>query len=61
MDKETIKKILNEFLDSVDEIQDFSISEEIEEIDMSTLDEENIIRKPTGITNIFITTYKKVD
>lgn len=61
MDKETIKKILNEFLDSVDEIQDFSISEEIEEIDMSTLDEENIIRKPTGITNIYITTYKKVD
>ncbi len=61
MDKETVKKILNDFLDSVDEIQDFSISEEIEEIDMSTLDEENIIRKPTGITNIYITTYKKVD
>lgn len=61
MDKETVKKILNDFLDSVDEIQDFSISEEIEEIDMSTLDGENIIRKPTGITNIYITTYKKVD
>ena len=61
MDKKTAKKILNDFLDSVDEIQDFSISKEIEEIDMSTLDEENIIRKPTGITNIYITTYKKVD
>lgn len=61
MDKETIKKILNDFLDSVDEVRDFSISEEVEEIDMSTLDEERIIRKSTGLTNIFISTYKKVD
>lgn len=61
MDKETVKKIINDFIDSVDEIQDFSISNDVEEIDHSTLDGENIIRIPTGLTNIFITTYKKVD
>lgn len=61
MDKESIKKIINDFIDSVDEIQDFSISGDVEEIDCSTLDEERIVRKPTGLTNIFITTYKKVD
>lgn len=59
MDKDTIKKILNDFLDSVDEIQDFSISNDVEEIDISTLDEENTIRKPTGLTNIYITTFKE--
>lgn len=59
MDKETVKKIINDFLDSVDEIQDFSISNDVEEIDISTLDGENIIRKPTGLTNIYITTYKE--
>lgn len=59
MDKETIKNILNDFIDSVDEIQDFSIANEIEEIDRSTLDEENIIRVPTGLTNIYITTFKE--
>ncbi len=59
MDKETVKKILNDFIDSVDEVQDFSISNEIEEIDRSTLDGENIIRIPTGITNIYITAYKE--
>lgn len=58
MDKEEIKKIINEFIDSVDEIQDFSISNEVEEINRSTLDGENIIRIPTGVTNIYITTYK---
>lgn len=60
MDKETVKKIINDFIDSVDEIQDFSISNDVEEIDNSTLDGENIIRVPTGLTNIYITTYKKV-
>ena len=59
MDKEEIKKILNDFIDSVDEIQDFSISSDVEEIDRSTLDGENIIRVPTGLTNIYITTYKE--
>jgi len=59
MDKEEIKKILNDFIDSVDEIQDFSISNDVEEIDRSTLDGENIIRIPTGLTNIYITTFKE--
>lgn len=59
MDKETIKKIINDYLDSVDEIQDFSITNDVEEIDISTLGEENTIRKPTGLTNIYITTFKE--
>lgn len=59
MDKETIKKIFNEIIDSVDEIQDFSISNDVEEIDNSTLDGKNIIRVPTGIANIYITTFKE--
>ena len=59
MDKETVKKILNDFIDSVDEIQDFSISNDVQEIDRSTLDGECIERKTTGLTNIYITTYKE--
>jgi hypothetical protein len=59
MDKETVKKIVCDFIDSVDEIQDFSISNDVEEIDRSTLDGENIIRIPTGLTNIYITTFKE--
>jgi len=59
VDKETIKRIINEFIDDVDEIVDFSISDDYEEIDCSTLDEENIIRIPTGLSNIYITTYKE--
>ncbi|HHX62903.1 MAG TPA: hypothetical protein GX707_19660 [Epulopiscium sp.] len=59
MDKEAVKKIINDFIDSVDEIQDFSISEDIEGIDRSTLDGKNIIRKLTGLTNVYITTYKE--
>lgn len=61
MDKETVKKIINDFIDSVDEIRYLSILNEVEEMDRSTLDEEYIIRKPTGITNIYIATYKRVD
>ena len=59
MDKETVKKIICDFIDSVDEVQDFSISDDVEEIDRSTLDGENIIRIPTGLTNIYITTFKE--
>ncbi|HOA79965.1 MAG TPA: hypothetical protein PKK61_02730 [Defluviitaleaceae bacterium] len=59
MDKETVKKIICDFIDSVDEIQDFSISNDVEEIDNSTLDGKNIIRVPTGIANIYITTFKE--
>lgn len=59
MDKETVKKMLNDFIDSVDKIQGFSISNDVEEIDRSTLDGECIERKPTGLTNIYITTYKE--
>ena len=60
MDKETVKKIICDFIDSVDEIQDFSITNDVEETNLSTLDEERIVRKPTGLTNIYITTFKKV-
>ena len=59
MDKEEIKKILNDFIDSVDEIQDFSISNDVEESNMSTLDSVWLERRYTGITNISITTYKE--
>lgn len=59
MDKETVKKIINDFIDSVDEIQDFSIANDFDEIDRSTLDGENTIRIPTGIANVYITTFKE--
>lgn len=59
MDKEKVKQILNDYIDSVDEIQDFSITNDVEETDNSTLDGKNIIRIPTGLTNIYITTYKE--
>ena len=59
MDKETVKKIVCDFIDSVDEVQDFSISDDVEETNLSTLDEERIVRKPTGLTNIYITTFKE--
>lgn len=58
MDKEIVKKIINDYIDSVDEVQDFSITNDVEEIDRSTLDGKNIIRIPTGLTDIHITTYK---
>ena len=59
MEKETVKKIVCDFIDSVDEVQDFSISDDVEETNLSTLDEERIVRKPTGLTNIYITTFKE--
>lgn len=59
MDKDEIKRILINLIDSVDEVQDFSISNDIEEISMPTLDGEWKERKPTGITNIYITTYRE--
>ena len=61
MDKETAKKIICDFIDSVDEIQDFSITNDVEEIDNSTLDGKDVIRIPTGLTNVYITTYKRCD
>ena len=59
MDKETFKKMMNDFIDSVDEITDFSITKDEEVIDNSTLDGKDVTRIPTGLTNIYITTYKK--
>jgi len=59
MGKEEFKKIFNDYIDSVDKIQEFTISNEIEELDMSTLDGEWIERRSTGITNIYITTYRE--
>jgi predicted secreted protein len=61
MDKETLKKIICDFIDSVDEIMDFSITNDVEEIDSSTFDGKDVIRIPTGFTNINITTYKRRD
>ena len=61
MDKEVVKKIINDYIDSVDEIMDFSITNDVEEIDNSTLDGKDVIRIPTGLTNIYITTYKRRD
>lgn len=60
MDKETVKKILCDFIDSVDEVQDLSLTDDVEEIDNSTLDGKDVIRIPTGLTNIYITTYKEL-
>lgn len=60
MDKETVKKLINVFIDSVDEIKDFSISNVVEEIDNSTLDRVSTTRIPTGLTNVCITTYKEL-
>lgn len=59
MDKESIRKIINDFIDSVDEIRDFSISNEIEEIDRSTLDEKNVVRRNTGYQNLYLTAFKE--
>lgn len=61
MDKERIKAILNELIDSAEEVQDFNISADVEEINKSTLQQERIERRPTGITNICITTYSRVN
>ena len=60
MDKETAKKIVCDFIDSVDEIQDLSITNDVEEIDNSTLNGKDVIRIPTGLTNIYITTFKEL-
>lgn len=61
MDKETIKRIINEIIDSADEIKDFSMSADIEEIDRSTLDSEYVEYRPTGMQHIHLAIYKKVD
>lgn len=59
MDKESIKKIINDFVDSLDEIRDFSISNDIEEVDRSTLNNEWKEYRRTGLVNIYITGYKE--
>lgn len=61
MDKEKIKQIINDFIDSIDEIREFTLSNEVEEIDMSTLDAEYKEYRLTGIKNLYITAFKKVD
>ncbi len=60
MDKETIKKIINDFIDSVDEIRDFSVTNETDGEELKDLS-GNVYRKakPTGITNVYITAYKE--
>ncbi len=55
MDKEEIKKVLNDIIDSSD-IHDFSVVNET--IDVTTLDDEWQKLKLTGFTNIHITAYK---
>lgn len=59
MDKETIKKIINDFIDSVDEIRDFSVTNETDGEELKDLS-GNVYGKPkpSGITNVYITTYK---
>lgn len=59
MDKEIAKRIINELIDSADEITELQVFDDTEEIDMSTLDEERIIRRNTGYSKIMITTYKE--
>lgn len=57
MDKESIKKIINDIIDSVDDIHDFSISNDT--VDLTTLDDEWKKLKLTGFTNIYITAYSR--
>jgi len=59
MDKEIAKRIINELIDSADEITELQVFDDTEEIDMSTLDEERVIRRNTGHSKIMITTYKE--
>ena len=59
MDKEIAKRIINELIDSADEITELQVLDDTEETDMSTLDEERIIRRNTGYSKIMITTYKE--
>jgi len=59
MDKEIAKRIINELIDSADEITELQVFDDTEEIDVSTLDEERIIRRNTGYSKIMITTYKE--
>ncbi len=59
MDKETAKKVICDLIDSADEIQGFSATADVEEIDRSTLDGEWIERRFTGRTNVCITIFKE--
>jgi len=58
MDKEFVKKMINDYIDSADAIQDFSISDDLEKIDTSTLDGESALYKRTGTSYISITVCK---
>jgi len=59
MDKETAKKMISDLIDSADEIQGISITNDVEEIDRSTLDGEYREYRNTGRTNVFITIFKE--
>lgn len=59
MDKETVRRIICQFIDNSDGVDNFNISNDYEEIDRSTLDEVNIIRIPTGKATLCLTVYKK--
>lgn len=59
MEKEHIKKILYDMIDAADGIEDFSISSDLDEIDISTLGKEWIERRPTGRETICITVYRR--
>jgi len=60
MNKEDAKMIFNNWIDSVDEVQDLSVYNDVEETDASTLDESFKERKLTGITSFSITGYKEL-
>ena len=57
MDKEEIRKIINDVIDFADEIHNFSISNKTE--DTTTIEDGWKKIKSTGATNICITAYKE--
>ena len=59
MDKEQIKRAICEFIDSADEIRDFSIASELTDEIKDLSGKVYGTTKPTGITNVYLTTYKK--
>ena len=59
MEKEQIKRAICEFIDSVDEIRDFSITSELTDEIKDLSGKVYGTTKPTGIANLYLTTYKK--